>query len=463
MRLRCCIPRFRSESGTTASKIQSGRARVVIGTRSAVFAPVKDLGILIIDEEQDGGVPVRAVPALPRAGRSKYRAAQENALLVFGSATPVGRDLLRLPAGKYPVFTLSERFLGAGLPDVLIADMARLAREGREGMIGPQLESELIGALGRGKQAILFLNRRGNSRVIGCAICGWVPECPSCSTSMTYHSASGRAMCHYCGASVRITGRCPACGEESLFKTPGTQKVEQELQVKFPAARVLRMDPDTYAPRAHMNAACAVRQGRGGYPARHPDGDQGLDFETSRWSACWTRTRACMRRIIARVSARFRSSRRWWGARDGGSIPERRSFRLAAPHPVIPAAARQDYEAFFERELETRGALRCPPVCDLTVLTAAGEVEQQVLKSLPRPQGPPAKPDGRAVRDVKAPVLGPAAAQVVRVMGRYRYHLTMRARNTARWRSLIAGVLREFLLDSKNRGVTVFADENPDL
>ena len=183
-------------------KIKTGRARVVIGTRSAVFAPAKNLGVIIIDEEQDAAYRSEQSPRYHARDVAKYRAAQTNALLVLGSATPSVETYYGAKQGKYPVFTLTERFLGAGLPEVIISDMRGLAREGRSGIIGPDLERELISTLEKGKQAILFLNRRGNSRVIGCGVCGWVPECPSCSTTMTYHSVSGRSMCLYCGASI---------------------------------------------------------------------------------------------------------------------------------------------------------------------------------------------------------------------------------------------------------------------
>ena len=227
-------------------KIKTGRARVVIGTRSAVFAPAKNLGVIIIDEEQDAAYRSEQSPRYHARDVAKYRAAQTDALLVLGSATPSVETYYGAKQGKYPVFTLTERFLGAGLPGGHHLDMRGLAREGRSGIIGPDLERELISTLEKGKQAILFLNRRGNSRVIGCGVCGWVPECPSCSTTMTYHSVSGRAMCHYCGASVKITGKVPACGSTSLFtETPGKQKLEEELHERFPSARVLRMDADT--------------------------------------------------------------------------------------------------------------------------------------------------------------------------------------------------------------------------
>lgn len=447
-------------------KISSGRARVVIGTRSAVFAPVERLGVLILDEEQDGAYKSEQSPRYHARDVAKYRAAHENALLVLGSATPSVETYYGAKQGKYPVFTLTERFLGTSLPEVQIADLRGQAREGRSGVIGQQLEHELIDTLQKGKQAILFLNRRGNSRVIGCALCGWVPECPSCSTSMTYHSASGRAMCHYCGASIKITGTCPVCGGTSLFtETPGTQRVEQELHEKFPAARVLRMDADTMTTKgAHEKLLSQFAKGGADILLGTQMVTKGLDFENvtlvgvldadqSLYAQDYRareRTFSLITQVVGRAGRRF----------DTGKAV----IQTYSPtHPVILTAARQDYEAFFERELETRQALQCPPVCDLTVLTAVGEVEQQVLASLLALKTRLQSLMEGQYADVKAPVLGPAAAQVVKVMGRYRYHLTMRAHNTARWRALIAGVMREFLLDSKNRGVTVFADENPDM
>ena len=262
-------------------KIKTGRARVVIGTRSAVFAPAKNLGVIIIDEEQDAAYRSEQSPRYHARDVAKYRAAQTNALLVLGSATPSVETYYGAKQGKYPVFTLTERFLGAGLPEVIISDMRGLAREGRSGIIGPDLERELISTLEKGKQAILFLNRRGNSRVIGCGVCGWVPECPSCSTTMTYHSVSGRAMCHYCGASIKITGKCPQCGSTSLFtETPGTQKLEEELHERFPSARVLRMDADTMTAKgAHERLLNKFGKGEADILIGTQMVTKGLDFE----------------------------------------------------------------------------------------------------------------------------------------------------------------------------------------
>ena len=447
-------------------KIKTGRARVVIGTRSAVFAPVRDLGVIIIDEEQDGAYKSEQSPRYHARDVAKYRAVQADALLVLGSATPSVETYYGAKQGKYPVFRLTERFLGAGLPEVLISDMRGQTRAGRSGVIGADLERELLDTLDRGRQAILFLNRRGNSRVIGCAMCGWVPECPHCSTNMTYHSASGRAMCHYCGASIKITGTCPVCGGEELFtEIPGTQRVEQELNERFPDARVLRMDADTMNTKgAHEKLFSAFARGEADILLGTQMVTKGLDFENvtlvgvldadqSLYAQDYRareRTFSLITQVVGRAGRRF----------DTG----RAVIQTYSPtHPVILTAARQDYEKFYESEMETREALRCPPVCTFTVLTAAGEVEQQVLKSLLALKNRLLSLMEGQYADVKAPVLGPAAAQVVKVMGRYRYHLTMRARDSARFRSLVSGVLREFMLDSRNRGVTVFADSNPDL
>jgi len=447
-------------------KIKSGRARVVIGTRSAVFAPVQNLGVLIVDEEQDGAYKSEQSPRYHARDVAKYRVAQHGALLVLGSATPSVETYYGAQQGKYPVFRLTERFMGASLPEVVISDMRGLTREGYSGMIGPQLAEEIERTLEAHKQTILFLNRRGNSRVIGCAICGWVPECPSCSTTMTYHSASGRAMCHYCGASVKVTGACPQCGGSELFtETPGTQKVEEELHEKFPHARVLRMDADTMNTKnAHEKLLSQFGRGGADILLGTQMVTKGLDFENvtlvgvldadqSLYAQDYRareRTFSLITQVVGRAGRRFD---------EGRAIIQ----TYSPTHSVILTAARQDYEKFFETELETRQALCCPPVADLLVLTAVGEVEQQVLSSLLALKTRLQSLMAGQYADVKAPVLGPAAAQVVRVMGRYRYHLTLRGVENARRRQLIAGVIREFMTDSKNRGVTLFADCNPDL
>ncbi len=446
-------------------KIRAGTARVVVGTRSAVFAPVQSLGLLILDEEQDGAYKSEQSPRYHARDIAKFRAAHNRALLVLGSATPSVESFWGAKQGKYPVFRLTERYLGTALPRVFIADMRGLMRQGYSGSIGPVLGAEIEKNLENRQQTILFLNRRGNSRVIGCSMCGWVPECPSCSTTLTYHSASGRAMCHYCGYSIKITGICPECGSRHLHtETPGTQKVEEELHARYPSARVLRMDADTTATRgAHEKLLSTFGAGRADILLGTQMVTKGLDFEKvtlvgvldadqSLYAQDYRareRTFSLITQVVGRAGRRFA---------EGRAVIQ----TFSPEHPVILAAARQDYEGFYEMEIEERGALLDPPVAQLLVLTAAGEVEQQVLAALLRLK---ARLEGLMegqFRDMKCAVLGPAAATVVRVSGRFRYHLSMRCPDHKRRRELISGVMREFSRDKQNRGVSLFADQNPD-
>ena len=367
--------------------------------------------------------------------------------------------------GVYSLYTLKARYNGRALPDARIIDMKQELRAGNDLDLSRELEEGIRDAILDGKQSILFLNRRGNSRYLVCMDCGDVPQCPRCSVHLTYHSSGRRLMCHYCGYSEPARARCPKCGGALKAVGSGTQKIEQELRWMFPDTEILRMDADTVtASNSHEQLLRRFEEEKIPILLGTQMVTKGLDFENvtlvgvldadqSLYAQDYRareRTFSLITQVVGRAGRRF----------DTG----RAVIQTYSPtHPVILTAARQDYEKFYESEMETREALRCPPVCAFTVLTAAGEVEQQVLKSLLALKNRLLSLMEGQYADVKAPVLGPAAAQVVKVMGRYRYHLTMRARDSARFRGLVSGVLREFMLDSRNRGVTVFADSNPDL
>ncbi len=447
-------------------RIKSGACTVVVGTRSAVFAPVEDLGLLIIDEEQDSAYRSEQSPRYHARDVAKYLIARSKGLLVLGSATPSVESYYAGKQGKYPIFTLSERFMGTPMPEVTIADLRGEIRQGNGGSIGAVLQEALAQNLAEGRQSILFLNRRGNSRTIGCPQCGWMPECPSCTSTLTYHSVNSRAMCHYCGYSVKITGVCPQCGGGRLFtETAGTQRVEEELHAKFPQARVLRMDADTTARKnAHEKLFAAFGKGQADILLGTQMVTKGLDFENvtlvgvldadqSLYAPNYRakeRTFSLITQVVGRAGRRFSTGR---------AIIQTYSPR----HSVILAAARQDYDQFYESEIEARGALLAPPLAELLVLTATGEEERQVLASLLALRRRIESLMQGQFREICCPVLGPAPAPVVRVMGRYRYHLTLRCPDGKPRRQLVSGLLCEFAREKQNRGVSLFADINPDL
>lgn len=446
-------------------KIRSGRARVVIGTRSAVFAPVRDLGLIVLDEEQDSAYKSEQSPRYHARDVAKRRVQQENAVLVLGSATPSIESYYGAQQGRYPMFTLRERYQGAALPQVTIADIRGESRAGWTYTIGQTLYEALQENLERGEQSILFLNRRGNSRIIGCSMCGWVPKCPSCSTTLTYHSVSGRAMCHFCGASIEISGLCPVCYSPHLFtECPGTQKVEEELHTILPKARVLRMDADTTSKKgSHHHLLEIFAKGRADILLGTQMVAKGLDFDhvtlvgvldadQSLFAQDYRakeRTFSLITQVVGRAGRR---------GKQGRAIIQ----TYNPDHPVLLCAARQDYEQFYADEIESRQALLMPPVEQMLMLTGTGENESDVLAALLRLKQRILSLMEGQFSDFHYPVLGPSPASVVRVMGRYRYHLILRCPDNKRRRQLISGVLIEFSKDNKNRGVSLFADLNPD-
>lgn len=442
-------------------RIQSGAARVVIGTRSAVFAPVQHLGLIVIDEEQDSAYKSESPPRYHARDIAKYRVVREKALLLLGSATPSVETFYGVQNGKYPVFALQERYAGTQLPEVVIADLRGTTREGS---IGDVLGSSIAQTLAQNKQVILFLNRRGAARQVTCTACGWTPSCPSCSVSLTYHSANHRLMCHYCGGSTSLPAACPECGSTHL-KTEGigTQKLEQELISLFPKARIMRMDADTTMGK-HSHERLLEE-----FAAHQADiliGTQmvtkGLDFENVALVGVVDADQSLYAQDYRARERSFSLITQVIGRAGRRHVQGKAVIQTYSPeHPVILHAARQDYERFYQNEISMRQALMCPPIRQIVLLTATGERERDVLAALIRVKQRMEALMKGPFADFCYPVLGPAPAAVVRVSNRYRYHLTIRCPDGKRRRMLIGGILKEFIRDNRNRGVSLFADVNP--
>ena len=445
-------------------RVRSGQARVVIGTRSAVFAPLRNLGLLILDEEQESTYKSENVPKYHARDVAKYRCAQNDALLVLGSATPSVESMYHAKRGDYRLFTLRRRYNEQALPEVLIADMKKELRAGNGTSLSGPLRAGLAAAMEAGEQSILFLNRRGASRMVTCGECGEVPTCPRCSVHLTYHSANGRLMCHYCGHSEPLPDACPSCGGALNFLGYGTQKVEEELHAAFPGREILRMDTDTVsATQSHEKLLSRFEKERIPVLVGTQMVAKGLDFEnvtlvgviSADLSLYVDDYRAGERTFSLLTQVVGRAGR---GAKQGRAVIQ----TFTPENDVIRCAARQDYDSFYEQEIELRRMRLCPPFRELFVLTASGPLESAVLRTCMRLrrslEGWLAQPP---FRDWELTVLGPAPASVAKINDRYRYRLTLAAQNTKEIRAMVAHLVRCAQTDKENKGVSVSAGVNP--
>ena len=442
-------------------RIRRGEVDVVLGTRSALFAPLKNLGLIIMDEEQEGSYQSENVPRYDAREVAKYLCVREKAALVFGSATPTVETAWAVEQGSYQKALLRRRYNENALPEVLIADLRQEILNGNPGLISTPLRQELEKNLAAGEQSILFLNRRGSSRMLLCGECGYVPQCPRCSTAMTYHSANGRLMCHYCGHSEPAADTCPECGGWMKHVGAGTQKVEEELRELFPETGILRMDADTTAG-GHEAILQTFEQERVPILLGTQMVAKGLDFEnvtlvgvlSADLSLYVDNYRAAERTFSLLTQVVGRAGR---GAKTGRAVIQ----TYTPGNDVIQCAARQDYDAFYESEIRMRRLRRYPPFADFFTVTVSGTEEGRVLRA------------AAAVRDTlrqlcrrpelaagEPEVLGPAPAPVVKVNNRYRYRCTLVGRNDKATREMLAWLQKNFARDSVNRGLNLFVDHN---
>ena len=442
-------------------RIRRGEVSVVLGTRSAIFAPLKNLGLIVMDEEQEGSYQSENAPRYDTREVAKHLCAREGAALVLGSATPTVESAWAAEQGTYQKALLRRRYNESALPQVLIADMRQEVLAGNPGLISAPLRQELERNLAAGEQSILFLNRRGSSRYLLCGECGYVPQCPRCSEAMTYHSANGRLMCHYCGHSQPVTETCPECGGWMKRIGAGTQKVEEELRELFPETGILRMDADTTAG-GHEEILQTFEREQVPILLGTQMVAKGLDFEN-------VTLVGVLSADISLYVDNYRAAERTFslltqvvGRAGRGSKTGRAVIQTYTPgNDVIQCAARQDYDAFYESEIRMRRLRRYPPFADIFTVTVSGTEEGRVLRAAVsvretlrqlclRPELAAGEPE----------VLGPAPAPVVKVNNRFRYRCTLVGRNDKPTREMLAWLQKTFAKDSANRGLNIFVDHN---
>lgn len=442
-------------------RIKRGEAAIVVGTRSAVFAPMENLGLVIMDEEQEHTYKSESTPRYHARDVARYRCAKHNALLLLTSATPSVESFDAARQGRYRLYTLKSRFGEGNLPTVDIVDMREQLSDG---IISEPLRVAMQECIAEGKQVILLLNRRGFNTHVSCRSCGHVVTCPSCSISMTYHRANGQLVCHYCGHMQPRTTVCPECGSDKVrYAGLGTQRVEEELEMLFPGVPILRMDTDTTMSRfAHETKFKQFEQGE--YPIMI--GTQmvakGLDFphvglvgvlsaDQSLYGddfRCFETTFSLLTQVIGRAGRRDTTGR----AIIQTHTPE---------NYVIHLAADQDYEQFFETEIAARKALKYPPYTDLCMFGFVGRDEGLVKQAAHAFLQQLRIAVTERFADVPVIALDPSPAIVAKVSGKYRYKLLIKTVNNARFRAMTAEMLTAFSRDRAFSSVTVFADVNP--
>lgn len=442
-------------------RIKRGEASIVIGTRSAVFAPLRDVGLIVMDEEQEHTYKSESNPRYHARDVARYRCARHKGLLLLCSATPSIESYHAAKSGRYALFTLQSRYGNATLPAVEVAD---LRGETLTGALGEQLRQGIADCLKNKRQAILLLNRRGYNTHVSCPSCGYVVTCPFCSVSMTYHRANGRLLCHYCGHTQEAVRQCPTCGSDKIrYAGLGTQRLEDEIREAFPEAAVLRMDADTTMSRF------AYEQRFGEFAAGKYDimiGTQmvakGLDFPRVGLVGVLSADQALYGGDYRSFESAFDLLTQVIGRAGRREEPGRAIIQTYTPSCyVIDLASKQDYEGFYETEIEARRLMRYPPYTNLCVFVLSGMQEEAVKAAMRQflemlraaVTGPYA--------GLPVIVLDPSPAFVVKASGRYRYKLVMKANNTKALRDMIGELIISFSRKPENKNITLAVDIDP--
>lgn len=445
-------------------RVRNENVRIVVGTRSAVFAPLENIGLIIIDEEQEHTYKSEQTPRYSAKDVARFRCAYHKALLVFSSATPSIETYAKAMSGQYTLNRLTKRYSSSELPNVRIVDMLTDAMS-QSSNFSEELKNRLQYNLDNGRQSILLINRRGYNTFAECKACGHVMTCPSCSISMTYHHANGRLMCHYCGYSEPFTDTCPECGSHDVrYSGTGTQKIEDELSAIFPNARILRMDADSTMGRySHENKLKDFSDGKYDILLGTQMVAKGLDFENVT--------------LVGVINADqqlnnddFRSQERTFdlltqvvGRAGRGKYEGTAVIQTCNPeNDVIQIAARQDYDTFFKDELKTRKMLIYPPYCDICLVGFVGKNEVKVRSASQKFTDMLKKELSGNYGDQKIIALGPMTARVSKISNKFRYRLILKCKNSKRFRALMSDLLKKVGSDRVFGDVSVYIDINPE-
>ena len=444
-------------------RVKKGLAQIVIGTRSAVFAPFENVGLIIMDEEQEYSYKSESSPRYHAREISMFRCAQNNGLLVLSSATPSVETYYHALTGRYSLNTLTSRYGTAVLPEVITADMNLETQNGNTSGFSDVLLQNIEYNLEHGRQSILLLNRRGHNSFVTCSFCGEAVTCPNCSISLTYHSRNNRLMCHYCGYSVPFRGECPTCRSHSLrLGGTGTQKAEQDISELFPDARILRMDTDAASSKSsYEKMITAFSNGEYDILVGTQMVAKGLDFPNVTLVGVLNTDQALYSDDYRSYERAFSLLTQVVGRSGRGMEKGMAVIQTHTPdNLIISMAAKQDYESFYNTEIRVREAMLYPPFADICLIGFVGENQALTLKAANGFLQDFVSEASQNYPKLPLRLLGPSPAAVVKVSNKFRYKLIIKCKNNRSFRKLLSKVLLSFGGRREFSKVTAYADMN---
>ena len=444
-------------------RVLRGMARIAVGTRSAVFAPFKNLGMIIIDEEQEHTYKSESSPRYHAREIAKFRVNENKAVLLLSSATPDIESFYNAKKGVYSLNILRNRYGKAILPEVRIVDMNDELAEGNTTGFSRELATLLEENLNNNRQSILLLNRRGHNTFALCSNCRETISCPNCSISLTYHSANNKLMCHYCGYSMNYKGECPTCHNHSIrFGGSGTQKIEQELSELFPQARVLRLDADsTMRKSSHERLISAFSRGDYDILIGTQMVAKGLNFPNVTLVGVlnpdsmlyaddyhsYERTFSLLTQVVGRSGR---------GESKGVAVIQ----TFTPENNVISMAASQDFEKFYNNEIVIRKAMLYPPFAEICMVGFVSDNHAAVIRSSKSFMNDLVSRAKAQYSDIPLRLLGPSPAAIAKISNKYRYKIIIKCRNDKRFRSLLSQTLLQYNSNKENKNTTVYIDMN---